>query len=156
MSYLWYVMEKARLLLVREKRALATPLELGSHESVTPVSTATKSADGESAGHMFIVTISVMTCACVASRRARQGCVCSARPLQVLTGGGCALDVCLAVCARAPPHQCGSPRSPPPPSSGRTGRCRICGGRPPSLCLSPGSSRSCPAPSPSVSCHPHL
>lgn len=47
-SYLWYVMEKARLVLVREKRALATPLELGSHESVTPVSTATKSADGES------------------------------------------------------------------------------------------------------------
>lgn len=42
-------MEKARLVLVRENRALATPLELGSHESVTPVSTATKSADGESA-----------------------------------------------------------------------------------------------------------
>lgn len=37
-------MEKARLVLVREKRALATPLELGSHESVTPVNTATKSA----------------------------------------------------------------------------------------------------------------
>lgn len=47
MFYLWYVMEKARLFLVREKRALATPLELGSHESVTPVSTATKSAGGE-------------------------------------------------------------------------------------------------------------
>lgn len=46
-SYLWYVMEKAKLVLVREKRALATPLELGSHESVTPVNTATKSADGE-------------------------------------------------------------------------------------------------------------
>lgn len=46
-SYLRYVMEKARLVLVREKRALATPLELGSHESVTPVSTATKSADGD-------------------------------------------------------------------------------------------------------------
>lgn len=42
-------MEKARLVLVREKRALATPLELGSHESVAPVSTATKSADGEKA-----------------------------------------------------------------------------------------------------------
>lgn len=41
-------MEKAKLVLVREKRALATPLELGSHESVTPVNTATKSADGES------------------------------------------------------------------------------------------------------------
>lgn len=47
--YLWYVMEKARLFLVREKRALATPLELGSHESVSPVSTATKSA-GEKTG----------------------------------------------------------------------------------------------------------
>lgn len=46
-SYLWYVMEKARLVLVKEKRALATPLELGSHESLTPVNTATKSADGE-------------------------------------------------------------------------------------------------------------
>lgn len=42
--YLRYVMEKAMLVLVREKRALATPLELGSHESVTPVNTATKSA----------------------------------------------------------------------------------------------------------------
>ena len=42
--YLWYVMEKARLVLVREKRARATPLELGSHESEDPVSTATKSA----------------------------------------------------------------------------------------------------------------
>lgn len=47
MFYLWYVMEKARLFLVRVKRALATPLELGSHESVTPVNTATKSAGGE-------------------------------------------------------------------------------------------------------------
>lgn len=46
--YLWYVMEKAKLVLDREKRALATPLELGSHESVTPVNTATKSAEGES------------------------------------------------------------------------------------------------------------
>lgn len=42
--YLRYVMEKAMLVLVREKRALATPFELGSHESVTPVNTATKSA----------------------------------------------------------------------------------------------------------------
>lgn len=40
-------MEKARLVLVREKRALATPLEVGSHESGTPVNTATKSAEGE-------------------------------------------------------------------------------------------------------------
>lgn len=55
-SYLWYVMENARLVLVREKRALATPLELGSHESVTPVSTATKSADGES---VFLSTESI-------------------------------------------------------------------------------------------------
>lgn len=46
-SYLWYVMEKARLVLVREKRALATPLEVGSHESFTPVNTATKSVEGE-------------------------------------------------------------------------------------------------------------
>lgn len=38
-------MEKARLVLVREKRALATPLDAGTQESVTPVSTATKSAD---------------------------------------------------------------------------------------------------------------
>lgn len=45
--YLWYVMEKAKLVLVKEKRALATPLELGSHESVMPVNTATKSADVE-------------------------------------------------------------------------------------------------------------
>lgn len=45
--YLWYVMEKARLVRVREKRALATLLELGSHDSVTPVNTATKSAEGE-------------------------------------------------------------------------------------------------------------
>lgn len=49
-------MEKARLVLVREKRALATPLELGSHESVTPVNTATKSADGGSVGHALTVT----------------------------------------------------------------------------------------------------
>ncbi len=47
--YLWYVMEKVRLVLVREKRALATPLELGSHESVTPVNTATKSAEKHTA-----------------------------------------------------------------------------------------------------------
>lgn len=45
MFYLWYVMEKARLVLVKAKRTLATPLELGSHESVTPVNTATKSAE---------------------------------------------------------------------------------------------------------------
>lgn len=46
-SYLWYVIEKVKLVLVREKRALATPLELGSHVSVTPVNTATKSAEKE-------------------------------------------------------------------------------------------------------------
>lgn len=43
--YFWYVMEKARLVLVKEKRALATALELGSHDSVTPVNSATKSAE---------------------------------------------------------------------------------------------------------------
>lgn len=51
--YLWYVMEKAKLVLDREKRALATPLELGSHESVTPVNTATKSAEGESVRYVL-------------------------------------------------------------------------------------------------------
>lgn len=51
--YLWYVMEKAKLVLLREKRALATPLELGSHESVTPVNTATKSADRESVRYVL-------------------------------------------------------------------------------------------------------
>ena len=45
--YLWYVMEKAKLVLVRVQRTLAIPLELGSHESVTPVSNATKSAEAE-------------------------------------------------------------------------------------------------------------
>lgn len=50
-AHLLYVMAKARLVLVREKRALATPLDVGSQESVTPVSTATKSA-GESVGRV--------------------------------------------------------------------------------------------------------
>lgn len=44
--YLWKVMEKTKLVWDREKRALATPLELGSQESVTPVSRATKSGEG--------------------------------------------------------------------------------------------------------------
>lgn len=39
-------MEKTKLVWDREKRALATPLELGSQESVTPVSRATKSGEG--------------------------------------------------------------------------------------------------------------
>lgn len=62
-------MEKAKLVLVREKRALATPLELGSHESVMPVNTATKSADGESVftnmcqqRHSFIGALGTHVC----------------------------------------------------------------------------------------------
>lgn len=42
------------LVLVRERRALATPLELGSHESVTPVSRATKSAERMKRQNTFI------------------------------------------------------------------------------------------------------
>lgn len=52
--YLRYVMEKVMLVLVRERRALPTPLELGSHESVTPVSKATKSAEEEKIQTTFI------------------------------------------------------------------------------------------------------
>lgn len=112
LSHLWYVMEKARLVLVREKRALATPLDAGSQVSVTPVSTATKSAGGERVGQGF------------------RGSFCG--PLRT--------------------HRCGSPPRPPPQSSGRNGRCRTCGGRPPSLCLSQGSNRSFPAQSLFVFC----
>lgn len=60
--YLWYVMEKAKLVLDREKRALATPLELGSHESVTPVNTATKSAEGESVRYVRADKHSFLSC----------------------------------------------------------------------------------------------
>ncbi len=67
--YLWYVMEKARLVLVREKRALATPLELGSQEFVTPVNTATKSAEGERVRQLLTNIICfycpVYLCVCV-------------------------------------------------------------------------------------------
>lgn len=62
-THLWYVMEKARLVLVREKRALATPLDVGSQDSVTPVSTATKSAAGKE--HQTHARLLVShTCAC--------------------------------------------------------------------------------------------
>lgn len=57
-----------------------------------------------------------------------------------ITGSLCRVDASRP----AATHQCGSPQSPPPRSSGRIGHCTICGGRPPSLCLSPGSTRSHP------------
>lgn len=43
------------MVLVRERRTLATPLELGSHESVTPVNNATKSVKGKKMLLAFII-----------------------------------------------------------------------------------------------------
>lgn len=56
-------MEKARLLLLREKRALATPLEVGSQESATPVSTATKSAGGRETERQSQTSLASRACA---------------------------------------------------------------------------------------------
>lgn len=181
-------MEKAKLVLLREKRALATPLELGSHESVTPVNTATKSADRESVRY-------VLTNMCHdkhSSFLVLLLCVCTFVCMQVCVSDGwmfslgaciiCILKVFFSylwlfmlaeqievhcvltwVCwssvhmsTGAPTHRCGSPQGPPPQSLGRIGHCKICGGHPPSLCLSQGNTQSCPAQSLSVSCHLHL
>lgn len=63
-------MEKARLVLVREKRALATPLEL--NKSVPPVNNATKSAGGEEREVRVIYLSVALFTPCVARRRGVQ------------------------------------------------------------------------------------